>query len=236
MPRKRLLIILAVAGVGAAPFAYAAVTTTSTPDRYACTTDGPSRTLVRTVGGRVYAVDAGTSGDYRRQKVYACNAATGRTFYLGLDLSGLSDDTSPTFLRRIMAPDLSRGTVGTVAWVVSVTGTGSSPTRNEIRQMSLGSGRVVRTVSVGSAFVRPLLAYNGYLAWIDQAPNGSCTPTCTVHVFNRQGDRVIDSGSDIESDSLARDAGDAVGASSTVGSQARIFWIKGGTAKTATYS
>lgn len=233
MPRKRLLTLLAVAALIAAPFAYATVTTTSTPDPYPCATKRPSRTLARAESGRVFAIATGTKDDYQRQKVYVCNARTGRVFYLGIDIAALGDDTSPTFLRRIMAPTLARTTV---AWVVNAFNPSTNTSTNQLRQISLGSGRVLRTVTVGSAFVRPLPADNSYLAWIDQAANGSCTPTCTVHVFNRQGDRVVDSGSDIEPDSFARDPGDAVGASTTVGSVARIFWIKGGEARTATYS
>jgi hypothetical protein len=232
MPSKRILTLLALAALVGAPIAFAAVTTTSTPDPYPCASKRPSRTLARAESGRVFAIVTGTRDDYERQKVYACNARTGRIFYLGIDIAALSDDTSPTFLRRIMAPALSETTV---AWLVNVPDPATNTARNEIRQISLGSGRLIRSVAVGSAFVRPLPADNSYLAWIDQARNGSCTPTCSVHVFNRQGDRVVDSGPNIEPDSLARDPGAAVGASTTVGSVARLYWINGGTARTALY-
>jgi hypothetical protein len=230
MRHKTALIALALAALNPAPAA--AQSTTSTPDRFSCATKRPSRTLVRTVDGRVLAIDVGIKGDYQRTKVYVCATRTGKIRYMGLDVSALGDDTSPSFLRRIMAPNLSPIAV---AWVVQKVDPDTNTSRQQLRQMSLKSGRLLRSVSVRSAFVRPLQANNGYLAWIDQAPNGSCTPTCTVHLFNPRGDHVIDSGPDIESDSLARDPGEAVGGSTTVGGVPRLFWIKGGVARTALY-
>jgi len=224
------LLATALAAVSAAP---AAAAGTITPDRFSCATKRPSRTLVRTVDGRVLAIDAGIKGDYRRTKVYVCATRTGKIHYMGLDVSGLSDDTSPSFLRRVMAPNLSPLAV---AWVIQVVDPDTRTSRQQLRQISLKSGRLLRSVSVRSAFVRPLQASNGYLAWIDQAPNGSCTPTCDVHLFNPRGDHIIDSGPDIEADSLSRDPGEAVGGSTTVGSGARLWWLKGGIARTALYS
>jgi hypothetical protein len=223
------VLAVTVAAVSASP---ASAAGTITPDRFSCATKRPSRTLVRTVDGRVLAIDVGFKGDYRRTKVYVCATRTGKIHYMGLDVSGLSDDTSPSFLRRIMAPNLSPLAV---AWVIQVVDPDTGTSRQQLRQISLNSGRLLRSATVRSAFVRPLQADNGYLAWIDQAPNGSCTPTCSLHLFNPRGDHVIDSGADIESDSLSRDPGPAVGGSTTVGGAARLWWIKGGVARTALY-
>ncbi len=231
--RHAIALTALAAALAAVPAAPAAAAGTITPDRFSCATKRPSRTLVRTVDGRVLSIDVGIKGDYRRTKVYVCSTRTGKIHYMGLDVSGLSDDTSPSFLRRIMAPNLSPLAV---AWIVQAVDPDTGSSRQQLRQISLKTGRLLRSVTVGSAFVRPLQADNGYLAWIDQAPNGTCTPTCNVHLFNPKGDRIIDSGPDIESDSLSRDPGEAVGGSTSVGSVARLYWIKGGVARTALYS
>ncbi|MDQ3935340.1 MAG: hypothetical protein M3340_12010 [Actinomycetota bacterium] len=207
-----------------------------------CVVSG-ARTVVANEDVRVYSREKASRDDSQATGLYACRYSTGRRVALGtayVPFSDEPDDSAPVrYIRDISLSDEAGGTTPRVAFV-DTNCVNRDPCSVEVVVKSLGNGKTERRFKAGGPFDMLDLSVptdqDGIaIAWLETSPNGSCESGCRVHLVKESGDKVLDEGTDIDSDLFGSVANDRPGVIPASGTN-EFVWRRGATVKVASFN
>jgi hypothetical protein len=237
---KKAIAAAAVAALIAG--AAGAVAVTKTKDVTSrCVVPSGAETLVVNNDVRVYSRDKGYGDNAFKTGIYACRYSTGKRIALGTAYVRDDEnvDSGPIrYIRDISLSDEAGGTTPAVAYVD--TNCIKDPCKLEVVVRSLGDGKVMRRFKAGSPFDYVELSVptdqDGIaIAWMETSAGGSCDGGCRVHLIKNSGDKILDEGTDIESDTFGTLANDHPGIIHSLGTN-DFVWKRGSTLKMASFN
>jgi hypothetical protein len=217
--------------------------TTSKDATSRCVVPSGAETLVANGDIRVYTRDKASKDDSSATGIYACLFRTGKRVALGTAYVPFSDEGGGPvrYIRDIsLSEDLNdpESSPPSVAFVD--TNCLKSPCTHTVVVKSLRDGKTVRRLKAGGPFDYVELSFptdqDGLaIAWLETSPNGSCEQGCRVHLIKESGDKVLDEGTDIDSDRFATLNTDRPGIIGARGSN-EFVWQKGGVLKVGDFN
>lgn len=238
---KKTLAVAATAAIAAGAVGATAATKTNDVTHRCVVND--SSTLVANGDVRVYTIHKGFGDNAQRTGIYACRFNTGRKVALGTAYvrDDENEDRGPIRYIRDITPSVDLNDPDSPPVVAYVdTNCIKDPCTNEIVVKSLQNGKTLRRFKAGSPFDYVEVSFptdqDGYaLAWLETSAGGTCEQGCRVHLIKNSGDRVLDEGSDINSDRFAVLDTDRWGIITSLGSN-EFVWERGGTMKVASFN
>jgi hypothetical protein len=200
-----------------------------------------ARTVVANNDVRVYSREKGFANNASRTGLYACRYSTGRRIALGTAYVRDDEnvDSGPIrYIRDISLSDEAGGTTPAVAYVD--TNCIQDPCRVEVVVKSMKDGKTMRRMKAGSPFDFIELSVptdqDGIaIAWLETSAGGTCDTGCRVHLVKESGDKVLDEGTDIDSNTFGTLANDHPGIIHSLGTN-QFVWKRGDTVKIASFN
>jgi hypothetical protein len=236
---KKLIAVATASALAAAGIS--AVAATNTRDATSrCVVSG-AETIAANIDIRVYARDKGFKDDSSATGLYACLYRTGKRVALGTAYVPNSDEgDGPTrYIRDIsLSDDLNDGSIPVVAFVD--TNCLKGPCTFDVVLKSMRDGKTLRRFKAGSPFDQVELSFptdqDGIaIAWLETSQGGVCEQGCRVHLIKESGDKVLDEGTDIDSDHFGTLNNDHPGIIHSLGTN-EFVWQKGATVKIGSFN
>jgi hypothetical protein len=217
--------------------------TTSKDATSRCVVPKGAENLVANTDMRVYTQERASKDDSQATAIYACLFRTGKRVALGTAYVPFSDegDGPIRYIRDIsLSEDLNDpgSSPPSVAYVD--TNCMKDPCTHQVVVKSLHTGKTTRRMKAGGPFDQLTLSFptdqDGLaIAWLETSLGGNCENGCKVHLVKESGDKVVDEGTDIDSDRFGTLDTDHPGIIYSRGSN-EFVWEKGGVMKVYSFN